>query len=117
MDDNLMKKIIESNSKVNSMAKAILVRWKWDDNNIFRIFLGLRYGGTTETQFDLDQKYPASSEEKVTLLLHADQLANLNREEKISKIVNLLDDGLWKWDPSKKIEFIKVVNRFLGAGK
>ena len=117
MDDNLMKKIIENNSKLNSMAKAILVRWKWDDNNNYRIFLGLRYGGTTETQFDLDQKYPVNSEEKITLLLHADQLATLSREEKISKIVQLLGDGLWKWDPLKKIEFINVVNRFLGAGK
>lgn len=55
MDDNLMKQILENNSKLNSMAKAILVRWKWDDNKHYRIFLGLRHGGTRETQFDLDQ--------------------------------------------------------------
>jgi tyrosine phenol-lyase len=65
MDDNLMKQILENNSKLNSMAKAILVRWKWDDNKHYRIFLGLRHGGTRETQFDLDQKYPVYSDEKI----------------------------------------------------
>lgn len=117
MDDNLMKKILENNSKLNSMAKAILVRWKWNENNDYRIFLGLRYGGTTETQFDLNQKYPLNSEEKITLLVHADQLATLNRDDKISKIVQLLGDSLWKWEPSKNIEFRNVVDKFLGAGK
>ena len=117
MDDNLMKHILENNSKLNSMAKAILVRWKWDDNKHYCIFLGLRHGGTRETQFDLDQKYPVYSDEKITLLLHADQLATLTREEKIDKILQLLGDSLWKWDPSKKIEFSNVVEKFLGARK
>lgn len=112
-----MKKILESNSKLNSMAKAILVRWEWSDNKNYRIFLGLRYGGTSETQFDLDQKYPVNSEEQTTLLLYSDQLATLSRDEKISKIVQLLGDSLWKWEPSKNIEFRKVVDKFIGAEK
>lgn len=112
-----MKKNLENNSKLNSMAKAILVRWKWNENNHYRIFIALRYGGTSETQFDLNQKYPLYSDEKITLLIHADQLATLSREDKINKIVQLLADNLWKWDPSKKIDFHTVVDKFIGAGK
>jgi hypothetical protein len=45
--------------------------------NAINTFLGLRYGGRAETQYDLSVKYSEKSEEKVTLLVHADQLATL----------------------------------------
>src|SRR5690554_3252927 len=113
MDDNMIKRNLASNFKENSMAKAILVRWKWNDNRMGRKFLGLRYGGRTETQYDLNVRYRVGSSEKVTLLLHADQLANLSHEEKIEKIIRLLDDHVWKWDTSSNVDFQSVVARFL----
>lgn len=109
----MMKEIIKSNSKRNSMAKAILVRWKWDDDDSHRKFIGLRYGGTTEDQYDLDVRYPHKSEEKISLLVHADQLAKLTREEKIDKITRLLRDSSWKWDPEKESEIPLKVERFV----
>lgn len=109
----MIKKNLESNYKENSMAKAILVRWKWNEEGTNRKFLGLRYGGTAETQYDLNVRYPNSSNEKITLLLHADQLANLNTEERIDKIISLLDDYVWKWDQINSMDFRTVASKFV----
>lgn len=49
MDKNMMKDILESNSKRNSMAKALLVRWTWNEDKNHRTLLGLRIGGSAET--------------------------------------------------------------------
>lgn len=109
----MMKEILRSNTKTNSMAKAILVRWKWNEEDNYRTFIGLRYGGTTENQYDLNVRYPEKSEEKISLLLHADQLAKLTREEKVDKINRLLHDHSWKWDPAKESEIIQKVEKFI----
>lgn len=108
-----MRGKFESNRKPNSMAKAIMVRWKWNDELNHRIFLGLRRGGITEDQYDLSVRYPEKSEEKISLLVHSDQLANLSREEKIDKIIRLLTDSSWKWDPDKVCDFHNKVDRFV----
>lgn len=113
MDNNMIKKNLESNYKENSMAKAILVRWKWNDEHTGRKFLGLRYGGSAETQYDLNVRYPTGSSEKITLLLHADQLANLTFEEKKDKIMSLLDDHVWKWDLQHSNDFRTVISKFV----
>ena len=109
----MIKKNLESNYKENSMAKAILVRWKWNNETKGRKFLGLRYGGSAETQYDLNVRYPIGSNEKITLLLHADQLANLTKEEKKEKIIRLLDDHVWKWDLKNSMDFHTVVSKFV----
>lgn len=109
----MIKNNLESNYKENSMAKAILVRWKWNDENTGRRFLGLRYGGSAETQYDLNVRYPIGSNEKITLLLHADQLANLTFEEKKDKIMSLLDDHVWKWDLQHSKDFRTVISKFV----
>lgn len=113
MDDNMIKRNIASNYKENSMAKAILVRWKWNDSRTGRKFIGLRYGGRAESQHDLNVRYRVGSSEKVTLLLHADQLVDYSTEEKRDKILRLVDDHVWKWDPSYKVDFQSVVSKFV----
>lgn len=109
----MIKRNLESNYKENSMVKAILVRWKWNDENTGRMFLGLRYGGSAETQYDLNVKYSTGSNEKITLLLHADQLANLTKEEKREKIIKLLDDHVWEWDVKNSMDLHAVVSKFV----
>ncbi|WP_294070470.1 hypothetical protein [Proteiniphilum sp. UBA1028] len=109
----MMKDILESNSKRNSMAKALLVRWKWNDDKTYRILLGLRIGGTAETQYDLKVKYPEQSNEQVTLVVHADQLAGLMLEEKIDKVVELLTDEMWRWDPAHMLNFREKVEKLI----
>jgi len=113
MDDNMMKDNIASKSKRNSMAEAILVRWKWNDHDSYRTFLGLRYGGAAETRYDLSVKYSEKSNEKITVLVYADQVADLSREEQVKHVVRLLTDKMWKWDPSTQIDFHEKVNRLL----
>ena len=113
MDDNMIKRNLESNYKENSVVKAILVRWKWNEEKTGRKFLGLRYGGSAETQYDLNVRYPTGSTEKITLLLHADQLANLSKEEKEDKILKLLDDHAWEWDLNNSRDFHAVVSKFV----
>lgn len=113
MDDNMMKDNIRSNSKRNSVAESILVRWKWNEHDTYRTFLGLRYGGTAETRYDLSVKYSNKSNEKVTVLVYADQLADLPRDEQVNHVVKLLLDDIWKWDPSGIVNFRDKVNRLL----
>ncbi|MFA6912557.1 MAG: hypothetical protein WCQ61_05505 [Proteiniphilum sp.] len=110
----MMKDILESNSKRNSMAKALLVSWRWDENKSHRTLLGLRIGGSAETQYDLKVKYPEQSNEQLTLLVHADQLAGMTREEKVDEVVEMLTDGMWKWDPDQKIDFRAKVEKLIG---
>src|SRR5690554_5481230 len=109
MDDNMMKDNIASKSKRNSVAEAILVRWKWNDHGKYRTFLRLRYGGSAETQYDLKVKSSEKSKEKITVLIHADQLADLKREEQVDYVVRMLHDEMWKWDPSKSVNFREKV--------
>ncbi|HHX31189.1 MAG TPA: hypothetical protein GX712_01185 [Bacteroidales bacterium] len=113
MDNNMIKDNLASNYKENSMVKAILVRWKWNEEHTGRKFLGLRYGGSAETQYDLNVRYPIGSNEKITLLLHADQLANLSTEEKKDKIMSLLVDHVWKWDLKNSRDFQTIVSKFV----
>lgn len=108
-----MKDNLESNSKRNSMAKALLVHWKWDDEKKYRTLLGLRFGGSAETQYDLKVKYPEQSNEQITLLVHADQLAGMTLDEKINKVVLLLSDEMWKWDPTQTVNFREKVEKLL----
>ena len=109
----MIKDNLASNYKENSMVKAILVRWKWNEEHTGRKFLGLRYGGSAETQYDLNVRYPIGSNEKITLLLHADQLANLSTEEKKDKIMSLLVDHVWKWDLKNSMDFQTIVSKFV----
>jgi hypothetical protein len=113
MDNNMIKNNLESNYKENSVVKAILVRWKWNEEHTGRKFLGLRYGGSAETQYDLNVRYPVGSNEKITLLLHADQLANLSTEEKREKIMSLLIGHGWKWDFKNSRDFHTVISKFI----
>ncbi len=113
MDDNMMKDNVESNSKENSLAKAIIVHWKWDDNRVYRDFLNLRYGGSAETQYDLDMKYPEDSNESETVVVHSEQLISFSDEERVQKIVSLLDSETWKWNPEKHIDFRAEVEKTL----
>lgn len=113
MDDNMMKDNIASKSKRNSVAETILVRWKWDKHHDYRTFVRLRYGGASETLYDLKVKYPEESNEKVTVLIHADQLADLSREEQVDHVVSMLNDEMWKWDPSARVDFREKVSRLL----
>lgn len=113
MDKNMMKDILESNSKRNSMAKALLVRWKWDKEKRYRTLLGLRIGGSAETQYDLKVKYPEQSNEQMTLLVHADQLAGMSLNEKVDKVVQMLTDEMWKWDPAQTVNFREKVQRLI----
>lgn len=113
MEDNMMKWKEEDNSKENSLANGILVHWKWDDRKIYRTFLRLRSGGTSETQHDLNMKYPEESLEQETLLLYSDQLVTLPREEQKTKIVGLLSDETWRWDPAKEPDFASEIDKFL----
>ena len=106
----MMKDILESNSKRNSMAKALLVRQTWNEDKNHRTLLGLRIGGSAETQYDLKVKYPEQSNEQLTLLVHSDDLAGMTQEEKIDKVVKMLTDEMWEWDPDQKVDFrAKVV--------
>lgn len=113
MDDNMMKENIESNSKENSLAQAILVHWKWDDNRVYRNFLGLRYGGTAETQYDLDRKYPEDSTENETVVVHSEQLTSFSDQERVQKITSLLASETWKWNPEKRVDFHAEVEKVL----
>ena len=108
-----MKDILESNSKRNSTAKALLVRWKWNHDKSYRTFVGLRIGGSTETPYDLKVKYPEQSNEQITLVVHADQLAGMSLEEKIDKAVKLLTDDMWKWERSQTINFREKVEKLI----
>ncbi|MCE5178099.1 MAG: hypothetical protein LLF81_03005 [Porphyromonadaceae bacterium] len=113
MDNNMMKDILESNSKRNSTAKALLVRWKWNHDRSYRTFLGLRIGGSAETQYDLKVKYPEQSNEQITLVVHADQLAGMSQKEKIDKVVLLLTDDMWKWERDQTINFRAKVEKLI----
>ncbi len=113
MDNNMMKDILESNSKRNSTAKALLVRWRWNHDKSHRTLLGLRLGGLAETQYDLKVKYPEQSNEQITLVVHADQLAGMSLEEKIDKVVLLLTDDMWNWDPGQTINFREKVGKLI----
>ncbi len=113
MDDNMMKDNIASKSKRNSVAEAVLVRWKWDDHEKYRTFVRLRYGGRAETQYDLKVKSSEKSKEKITVLIHADQLADLPRTEQVDHVVKMLTDEMWKWDPTVRVDFHEKVDRLL----
>lgn len=113
MDDNMMRENRESNAKENSLAEAILVHWKWDDNRVYRDFLGLRYGGSAETQYDLDLKYPQESVENETVVVHSEQLASFSDEERVQKVTSLLASETWKWNPEKPIDFRAEVEQTL----
>lgn len=113
MDNNMMKDILESNSKRNSTAKALLVRWKWNNDKSYRTLLGLRIGGSAETPYDLKVKYPRQSNEQITLVVHADQLAGMSLEEKIDKVVQLLTDDMWKWERGQTINLREKVEKLI----
>ncbi len=85
MDNNMMKDILESNSKRNSTAKALLVRWQWNHDRSYRTFLGLRIGGSAETQYDLKVKYPEQSNEQIRWL----SCRSAGRRSQKEKIDNL----------------------------
>ncbi len=110
MDDNRMKDNIENNSKRNSLAESIIVKWKWNDSRQKRIFEGLRFGGTAETEYDLGLKYPEESVEHESLLLYANQLVHLTEVEKKTKIFDLLASEEWHWETDESNNFNKRIN-------
>lgn len=115
MDDNMMKDNIKSNSKRNSVAKSVLVRWKWGEHDRYRIFLGLRFGGAAETKYDLSVKSSDKTNDKYTVLIYADQLADFEQKDQVNHVVKLLTDEMWKWDPSKNVSFKEKVEQLLKA--
>lgn len=110
MDDNMMKDNLENNSKRSSLAEAIIVKWKWNDARTRRIFKGLRLGGTAETEYDLDMKYPEESFDHESVLVHAEQLKHLSEEEKKAKLLDLLASEDWVWDTRENEDFNKEIS-------
>jgi len=51
--------------------------------------------------------------ERITLLVHADQLAGMTLDEKTDKVVLLLTDEMWKWNPAKTVNFREKVEKLL----
>lgn len=111
MDDNMVKDNLENNSKRSSLAESVIVKWKWDDNRKHRIFEGLRIGGTAETQYDLDLKYPEESVDHESVLVHADQIKDFSEGEKKNKILELLNSEAWVWDTNKSESFNEEINK------
>ena len=110
MDDNMMKDNLESNSKRSSLAEAVIVKWKWDDDRRQRIFQGLRMGGTSETEYDLEVKYPEESTDQESVLIHAEQFKHVPIEDKKAKILDLLKSEDWVWDTNKSEDFNEKIS-------
>ncbi len=58
-------------------------------------------------------KYPEQSNEQITLVVHADQLAGMSQKEKIDKVVLLLTDDMWKWERDQTINFRAKVEKLI----
>ena len=114
MDRKIMKENIEDNRKRSSLSGSIVVRWKWDREKKYRDFLGLRYGGSTETRYDIDLKYDENPFEKESVLIYLDQLSNDFPETKKTKIKKLLLSEDWLWNPDQAIDFDQKINRLIG---
>ncbi len=67
----------------------------------------------SETQYDLKVKNSEKSKEKITVLIHADQLADFPRTEQVNQVVKMLTDEMWKWDPAVRVDFHEKVDRLL----
>ena len=113
MDDNMIKDNLEDNSKKNSLVNNIIVHWKWDDTETYRTFLGIRYGGETETDYDLELKYPEESLEKETVLLRSDQIADLSDGQTKEKIMQLLASEDWNWDPEQEPDLKSKIDNLI----
>lgn len=106
----MMRDNLESNSKTNSLAEAIIVKWRWNDSREKRIFQGLRLGGNAEVNYDLEVKYPEESIEQESVLLYGDQLINLTNDQKKTKISDLLSSEEWSWEGTGSRDFMKEIN-------
>lgn len=112
-DKKIMKENIGDNTQKSSLPDSVIVHWKWDDEMKYRDFLGLRHGGSTETEHDLRLKYDKNPLENESVLIYFEQLSEYTPEMKKSKIKSLLLSEDWRWNPDQKTDFDKETEKFL----
>lgn len=110
MDKYVVNENVSDNSKKLSLAGFLIVHWQWNRDKNYRTFLGLRMGGKSETRYDLELKYKDNEFEKETVLTEFEQLADYSLEEKREKILEILEEEEWRWDPEQNFDFEKEVD-------
>ncbi|KAF5050929.1 hypothetical protein DSECCO2_424400 [anaerobic digester metagenome] len=112
-DRKIMKENIGDNTTKSSLSDSVIIHWKWDKEKKYRNFLGLRFGGNTEKEYDLKLKYGENPLENESVLFYFEHLAEYSLKMKKSKIKKMLASGDWGWNPDQKIDFDKEIDKLL----
>ena len=109
----MIKDNLEDNSKLNSLANDLVVAWEWNKDHNAREFLDLRYGGDREDRYELQTRYDGSPSEDEQVLISSDKLMDFTRDEKINKVVELLNGPEWLWSNQPKPNFREIAEKVI----